>query len=166
VVISDTDHYAPGQGDALWVWKSFLRGHHPILMDYGLIAGLEPAGDPAADTGVPPFEFYEPARWAMGDTRRYAERIDLLHLQPRSDIASTGYALANPGSEYLILEPQGDGQPLTVELHAGSYTVEWFDVTSRETSAAGELKVEEPGGAEFSSPFPPGPTVLYLNRIR
>jgi hypothetical protein len=31
VVISDTDHYAPGNGDALWAWKSFLRGHHPIL---------------------------------------------------------------------------------------------------------------------------------------
>ena len=42
VVISDSDHYAPGQGDALWAWKSFLRGHHPILMDFGLIAGLEP----------------------------------------------------------------------------------------------------------------------------
>src|SRR5260370_1343751 len=33
VVITDTDHYAPGKGDALWAWKSFLRGHHPILMD-------------------------------------------------------------------------------------------------------------------------------------
>ena len=42
VVITDTDHYAPGQGDALWAWKSFLRGHHPILMDFGFIAGLEP----------------------------------------------------------------------------------------------------------------------------
>jgi len=124
VVISDTDHYAPGHGDALWAWKSFLRGHHPILMDYGLIAGLQPAGDSAADTGVPPFEFYEPARWAMGDTRRYAERVDLVHMQPRSDIGSTGYALANPGSEYLILEPEGDGRPLTVELDAGSYLVE------------------------------------------
>src|SRR5262249_48653173 len=25
VVLSDTDHYAAGQGDALWAWKSFLR---------------------------------------------------------------------------------------------------------------------------------------------
>ena len=31
VVISDTDHYAPFQGDALWACKSFLRGHNPIL---------------------------------------------------------------------------------------------------------------------------------------
>src|SRR6266508_2462817 len=31
VVIADTDHFAPGGGDALWAWKSFVRGHHPIL---------------------------------------------------------------------------------------------------------------------------------------
>jgi hypothetical protein len=46
VVITDTDHYAPGQGDALWAWKSFLRGHHPILMDYGLLDGMTP-GEPS-----------------------------------------------------------------------------------------------------------------------
>jgi hypothetical protein len=26
VVIADTDHFAPGQGDALWAWKAFIRG--------------------------------------------------------------------------------------------------------------------------------------------
>jgi hypothetical protein len=165
VVISDTDHYAPGQGDALWAWKSFLRGHHPILMDFGLIAGLQPAGESPADTGIPPFEFYEPARWAMGDTRRYAERIGLLHMQPLPDIASTGYALANPGSEYLVLQPHGDGRALTVDIRAGSYTVEWFAVTSRETAAADTLTIESAGIIEFSPPFPPGPAVLYLNHI-
>jgi hypothetical protein len=36
VVITDTDHYASGAGDALWAWKSFLRGHNPILMDFGI----------------------------------------------------------------------------------------------------------------------------------
>src|SRR5215207_7722468 len=41
VIITDTDHYAPGKGDALWAWKSFLRGHHTILMDFGLIGGVE-----------------------------------------------------------------------------------------------------------------------------
>jgi hypothetical protein len=162
VVISDTDHYAPGQGDALWAWKSFLRGHHPILMDYGLIAGLEPAGESPAETGVPPFAYYEPARWAMGDTRRYAERMALIDMQPRRDIASTGYALANPGSEYLVLEP--DGRAFTVDLRAGSYQAEWFDVTTRETKGGDVLSVEAERTVEFSSPFPPGPAVVYLNR--
>jgi hypothetical protein len=164
VVISDTDHYAPGQGDALWAWKSFLRGHHPILMDFGLIAGLEPAGESPAETGVPPFAYYEPARWAMGDTRRYAERIGLIDMQPRDDIASTRYALANPGSEYLVLEPDGDGRPFTVDLPTGTYQVEWFDVTTRETTTIDALSVDSERTVEFSSPFSPGPAVVYLSR--
>ncbi|HET6529016.1 MAG TPA: hypothetical protein VFH03_00160, partial [Actinoplanes sp.] len=118
VIISDSDHYAPGQGDALWAWKSFLRGHHPILMDFGLIGGPEPTGGSPADTGEPPFPAYEPARWAMGDTRRYAERMNLIDMQPRRDVASTGYGLVHPGAEYLILEPDGD-RAFTVDLAAG-----------------------------------------------
>jgi hypothetical protein len=133
-------------------------------MDYGLIAGLEPGDESPAETGVPPFSYYEPARWAMGDTRRYAERMGLIDMRPRYDIASTGYALANPGSEYLVLEPDGDGRAFTVDLRAGSYQVEWFDVTTRKTTANDVLSVESDGTAEFSSPFPPGPTVVYLNR--
>ena len=42
VIITDTDHYAPGKGDALWAWKSFVRGHHPILMDFGIINVVKP----------------------------------------------------------------------------------------------------------------------------
>jgi hypothetical protein len=162
VIISDTDHYAPGQGDALWAWKSFLRGHHPILMDFGLIGGLEPAGEPPAATGEPPFGFYEAARWAMGDTRRYAERMNLIDMHPHRDTSSTGYALADPGSEYLVLEPHGDGRTFAVELPAGSYTVEWFDVAARETTAAGTRTLERAGAAEFSAPPGSGPAVLYL----
>ena len=53
VVITDTDHYAPGRGDALWAWKSFLRGHHPILMDFGLIGGVNPPDpSPGARLGL------------------------------------------------------------------------------------------------------------------
>jgi hypothetical protein len=165
VVISDTDHYAPGHGDALWAWKSFLRGHHPILMDFGLIAGMQPSGVPAADTGVPPFEFYEPARWAMGDTRRYAERIGLVDTRPVPDAASTGYALVNPGTEYLVLQPDGDARAFTVDLAAGSYAVEWFGVDSRGTVPGGTLSVEADGAVAFAAPFAAGPAVLYLNRI-
>ncbi|MFN8515588.1 MAG: hypothetical protein U0232_21515 [Thermomicrobiales bacterium] len=74
VILTDTDHYAAGKGDPLWVWKSFLRGHHPILMDYGLIAA---ATAPNLGAGTPEYEAFEPVRRAMGDTRRFAERIDL-----------------------------------------------------------------------------------------
>jgi hypothetical protein len=113
VVISDTDHYAPGGGEALWAWKSFLRGHHPILMDFGLINGTEPTsstnGGSDPDAGVPPFEVYEPARFAMGDTRRYAERMALVSMVPREDVASTRYALVDAAREVLVLQPDGSG---------------------------------------------------------
>jgi len=114
LVISDTDHYAPGQGDALWAWKSFLRGHHPILMDFGIIAGMDPASPSTEGPGVPPYEAYEAARYAMGDTRRFADRMNLIAMQPRGDLSSTGYALANPGQEYLVLQPGEAADPFTV----------------------------------------------------
>jgi hypothetical protein len=164
VVISDTDHYAPGQGNALWAWKSFLRGHHPILMDFGLIAGFEPTDIANPDAGVPPFEAFEPGRYAMGDTRRYAEKIALIDMEPRRDVASTGYALVAPGCEVLVLEPTGDGSPFTVILEPGKYAVEWFDVTRRETTNADAVEVVTAEPTSFTAPFRQGPAVLLLTR--
>jgi hypothetical protein len=156
VVISDTDHYAPGKGDALWAWKSFLRGHHPILMDYGIIDVVNPL-DPSL--GVPSYGSLEPARYAMGDTRRFAERMKLVEMAPRGDLSSTGYALASPGSEYLVLTLDG---PATVTVTAGTYACHWYSVDSRETADAGRLTVLGDGGASFSAPF--APAVLYLKK--
>jgi hypothetical protein len=153
VVITDTDHYAPGRGDALWAWKSFLRGHHPILMDFGIIAGVD-APDPT----------FAAARYAMGDTRRFAERMNLLDMTPRGDLSSTGYALANPGREYLVLQLDVS-DPFTVVLDPGVYVAEWFSINDRETVAGQPTTVK---GATASSFQPPsaasGPTVLYLTR--
>ena len=154
VIVTDTDHYAPGQGDALWAWKSFLRGHHPILMDFGLIGGLA-----AAD---PSFEAFEPVRWAMGDTRRYADRVDLIAMSPDVAVASTGYALVNPGVEYLVLET--DGRPFTVALPPGAYRVDWFGVTSRTDTASDVLTVDGSSPTTLTSPFPAEPTVAHFRR--
>jgi hypothetical protein len=157
VVITDTDHYAPGKGDALWAWKSFARGHHPILMDFGLISGVNPS-DPA-------YASFEPARLAMGDTHRYAERMNLIDMTPQADLTSTGYALANPGTEYLVLQPNASNDAFDVRLAAGSYDVEWYSVTSRETKQQSKVRVAKDGSVRFTSPFAlPGPSVLYLRR--
>jgi hypothetical protein len=162
VVITDTDHYAPGAGDALWVWKSFLRGHNPILMDYGIIDVVDPL-DPSL--GVPSYGSLEPARYAMGDTLRFAERMRLIEMEPLGELSSTGYALANPGAEYLVLEPSGTAAPFTVTLAAGTYAVQWHSLNSRETVAAGEVTVESFATSGFSAPFAAaGPAVLYLKR--
>jgi hypothetical protein len=162
VVISDTDHYAPGKGDALWAWKSFLRGHHPILMDFGMISG--PRKGPVLP-GAPPYELFEDARRAMGDTRRLADRVNLLKMMPRGDLASTGYALASPGQEYVVLQPLGSGDAFVVDLVRGSYSIEWFDVTHRDTRAGRSIAVARDTRVSLVAPFPvAGPSVLYLRR--
>ena len=163
VVISDTDHYAPGMGDALWAWKSFLRGHNPILMDYGIIDVVNPL-DPSL--GVPSYESFEPARHAMGDTRRFAGRMRLIEMEPQGEISSTGYALANPAEEYLVLEPGETADPFTVTLAAGTYAVQWYSVNSREMVDADSVTVESSTTIGFSAPFEaPGPAVLYLKKV-
>ncbi|MBF8191966.1 hypothetical protein ITP53_41055 [Nonomuraea sp. K274] len=156
VLISDTDHFAPGQGDALWVWKAFLRGHNPILMDFGLIDGIQPAGEPSPDA-------FEPARQAMGDTRRYAERIDLIGMPPRGDLSSTGYVLAHPGKEYLILQPSETSEVFTAELLAGSYTAHWYAIGERTSRTGDEVTVPSDGLVKFTMPSTiHGPAVLHL----
>jgi hypothetical protein len=163
VVISDTDHYAPGRGDALWAWKSFLRGHHPILMDFGLIGGINPP-DPSAG-GPMSYTAFEPARYAMGDTLRFAERMNLIEMEPREDLSSTGYVLANPGQEYLVLQPSEAADPFTVLLEPGTYSAEWFSVQRRETFPAQPTIVETPTAVGFTPPAEaPGPAVLYLTK--
>jgi hypothetical protein len=159
VIISDTDHYAPSKGDALWAWKTFLRGHHPILMDYG---AMDVAHPEKTAPGAPPFETYEPARYAMGDTLRFSERMQLINMEPRNELSSTSYALANPGKEYLILQPEGSATPFSVQLKAGTYTVEWFSVADRKTKKVNKLIVNGSNRVSFTPPFATDESVLYL----
>jgi Family of unknown function (DUF6298) len=163
VIISDTDHYSPMKSDALWAWKSFLRGHNPILYDLGIVTGVNP---PDPFSGNPSFASLEPARHAMGDTLRFAREIDLAGMEPRGDLSSTGYALANPGEEYLVLQPGETAEPLTVALEVNTYSVRWHSVRSREAKGADKAIVENPGGTTFEAPFAEaGPTVLHLKAV-
>lgn len=149
----DTDHIWGVGGTADWVWKSFLRGHNPIFMDpYD-----------GSVLGAPADKSWEPIRAAMGQTRRFADRIDLAAMKPANEIASTTYCLAETGQEYLIYLPEGGA--VTVDLSAanGDLTVEWFDPASNRTSIAGRVT----GGArqELSAPAG-GPAVLHLKAAR
>ena len=62
--LRDTDHYAAGQGDALWAWKSFLRGHHPILMDFGIIDVANPLDPSLGGPPVRGLRSRRATRWA------------------------------------------------------------------------------------------------------
>jgi hypothetical protein len=165
IVVTDTDHYAPGRGDALWAWKSFVRGHHPILMDFGIIGGVDP---PDPDAGAPmSFAAYEPARFAMGDTVRFAERMNLIEMDPRVDVSSTRYALVNPGKEYLVLDPGDAGGPVAVTLEPGTYSAEWFSITDRRSVTGRDVIVDRRATVEIQSPTGVSPpVVLYLKERR
>ena len=118
VVITDTDHYAPGRGDALWAWKSFVRGHHPILMDFGIIDVVHHL-DPSL--GVPPCEAFEAAprderhaprsrrrsarcrRYCIGDVRRILGPSRIAYSEPGGSNAGrkhhVGASLVRAGVE-------------------------------------------------------------------
>jgi hypothetical protein len=132
-------------------------------MDFGIIVGVKPLDPSVGDTS---FESFEPARYAMGDTVRFAERMNLSAMEPRGELSSTGYALANEGEEYLLLELGEAGDPFTATLSPGAYPVEWYSVKSRETVVADEVKVESSSAISFSAPFEvAGAAVLYLKGV-
>jgi hypothetical protein len=163
VVLLDTDHFSPFSSSALWVWKSFLRGHNPILYDLGILGGGMP---PNPSEGNPSFDSLEPARHAMGDTRGFAERISPTTMQPRTDLSEKGFALADPGNEYLILQPSETGDPFTMTLTPGQYAVEWHSLGSRETVPGTTLTVADDNPISSSAPFEAtGPAVVHLRRI-
>ncbi len=147
VVVSDTDHLCGHVcGDNIWVWKSFTRGLNVLFMEE-----LTPSPT-----------WQDSARVAMGQARRFAEKINLAEMSPHDELASTRYCLANPGSEYLVFQPGGHGY-FTVNLSdaKGSLAVEWFNVNA-DRMLPGET-VEGGGRRLFRTPFP-GPAALYLRR--
>jgi hypothetical protein len=160
VVVTDTDHYAPGRGDALWAWKSFVRGHHPILMDFGLIGGVSPP-DPSAGSPMSFLDF-EDVRWAMGDTVRLARRLHLIDMEPRGDLSSTGFVLANEGAVYGVLQPADTTDPFSVTLEPGTYDAEWFSVENRQSQQGDRVSVDATATLPFTPPGSGGPVVLIL----
>jgi hypothetical protein len=147
VVVSDTDHLCGHTcGDNIWVWKSFTRGLNVLFMEE-----LTPSPT-----------WHDSARVAMGQTRRFAERINLTEMSPHDSLASTQYCLAKPGSQYLVFQPGVRGE-FTVNLSdaKGLLHAEWFDVNADKTVPAESVQ----GGQRriFRTPFP-GPAVLYLKQ--
>jgi hypothetical protein len=149
VIVSDTDHLWGVGGGRDWVWKSFTRGHQPIYMD-----PLR-KGDKSEDEEME----MEGARKAMGQTRRFAERVALREMKPAQEISSTRYCLATPGKEYIVYLPKGGKVTVDLSRAKGEVTVEWLDPVQEKTVAAANAS----GGAtrELGAPFA-GPAVLYL----
>jgi hypothetical protein len=175
VIISDTDHLAgilqnPTAG---WVWKSFLRGLNPILMD--VLQNEMPNNKVKWNESKRPG--LAETRLVMGQTLKYASRVDLTRMVPSVELASTQYCLANPGVAYLVYLPFDDlrkrekilqrvgvmDSKISVDLLGISETfrVEWFNPKTGEPQAGGSARG---GGIRwFKVPFR-GDAVLYLYR--
>ena len=87
-------------------------------------------------------------------------------MEPRGELSSTGYALASPGHEYLILQPGEPAEPFTVSLEPGTYSVEWHDLATRATEADDTLTLGDHAKASFTAPSAgSGPAILYLKKL-
>jgi hypothetical protein len=86
--------------------------------------------------------------------------------QPRTDLSSTRYALADPVTEYLILQPSETADPFTIALTPGRYTVEWHSLPNRETAPGPALAVPDDAKINIRAPSEiAGPAVVHLRRI-
>jgi hypothetical protein len=122
---------------------------HPLRHDPG-------RNDPVS---APPDKYWDSLRQAMGQSRRYVERINLQAAIPHGELASTGFCLADPGNQYLVFLPNGG--EATVDLSAAKQPLkaEWVRVQDGTVTHASPVQ----GGtkASFKASFP-GDAVLYL----
>lgn len=155
VVISDTDHLVGIGGDRMWVWKAFTQGENPLFMDR--------YEDQLAQDGYTPDNPNDVSlRLNLGFTRSYAERMNLLAMEPHGELSSSGYALANPvseGAEYLVYLPAGGEVTVDLSGASSSLEIEWFDPSTGTVQAGGQTAAGAP--RSFASPFDED-SVLYL----
>ncbi len=157
IILDDTDHLCGVCASPSWVWRSFLRGRNPVLMD--------PCNF-AASFGTSLKYKLDRRQWSLtwrnlGYTLTYANRVNLAGMVPRNDLASSRYCLADVSdehAEYLVFVPAGGN--VTLDAAPGrALAVEWFN-PERGTVMSGR---RVPGGRkrEFRAPFG-GDAVLYL----
>ena len=143
VSISDTDHHCGICGDRHFPWTQFTRGHNPIFMD-----PMDAGGE------------REQVRRAMGQTRSYAQRMNLAASRPRPDLASTRFCLAVPGREYLVYQPHPGAFSVDLRGAQAALRVEWLQPST------GRRWYSRVTGGERRTMTPPvgTPVVLYLRR--
>lgn len=100
--------------------------------------------------------------YAMGMTRRLANRFDLAAMIPNGELSSTGYCLANPGDEYLIYQPKSN-ETFSVVLVKGLYQFSWINTQKGDEVMSG--RIESHGGrSQFKAPFD-GDFALYIKTV-
>lgn len=151
VVILDTDHLGPSWAwdNPDWVWRTFLRGHHPIVMDAWRTPELLDAYTEEQELVL---------RRALGQARGYAQRLDLGAMRPSREAASSRYALVGE-REYLAFAIGGASLIVDLSDTPGNLNYEWFDWRNDLVVAEGQIE-----GGEMRTIDKPinGSAVLYL----
>ena len=173
VSVPDTDHLWGHGGNPKWVWKCFTRGHNPIFMDpwQGLYLGSTEEIAPWSFTGgiskdQRDYPDWEPTRRAMGDTRRYAQRMNLAAMTPRPELCFLALLPRQSGrrvSDLSARRGQRDDRPVRGRGQLRR-RVEWFlPQLGRAFPGARPL----PGGdyAVTIAPYT-GDAVLYLKKAK
>ena len=118
---------------------------------------------PVHGIGSGPDPHWDNVRDNMGYIRSYADRMNLAATVPRSDLSSTGHALANATTahpEILVYAPSGDNLTVNLSGFDGPLAVEWMDpATGAKTAGA---SVRGRSKRTFTPPFS-GDAVLYLS---
>lgn len=157
VILSDTDHIWGIGGDRTWAWKTFTRGMNPIFMDvYNCSPDLPSSGCNSNDPT------WVSLRRNLGYILNYANRMNLAGMVPHGELASSGYALAHPGSrnaEYLVYLPSGGASTVDLRGSTGPMAVEWLNPSQGSYVQGNAVQ----GGAlrSFTPPFS-GDAVLYI----
>lgn len=168
-----------------WVWRSFVSGQQPFLLDpYNtqMVDGVPFFRNPAAPANhLPPRDQSRPDWWSvrknLGYTRWLASQVDLKPMTPKPELASTGFCLANPGHSYLVYVPPAEGvssvtrlfgllpRSVRVDLSGvgGTFATEWFDPATASLKAGPQIH----GGASrrVSSPFGSSGAVLRVSLL-
>jgi hypothetical protein len=130
-----------------FVWSAFTRGYHFNLYD-------KPFESPDAESPE-----WECVRLNVGKTVEYAGKLDLAHVSPRGDLASTGFCLAKPGEQYVVYQPAGGAFTVSGLRPDVSYQFELYSTAKHDVVAKGERK---PSGSTESFGPTSEPVVLYV----
>ena len=167
VVVNDTDHDCGACGSQAWVWQNFTRGNNTLFMDQYLV--LAPSsqypgwnnnpGGPCTNNQCSTLDpQWDSTRNSMGDILTYGKEIDLINMTPHDSLSSSGFCLANPGSQYLVYSTSNS---FTLTTVAGTYTFEWFNPSTHSVVQTGSVTVTT--SHTFTAPFS-GDAVLWLHK--
>jgi hypothetical protein len=160
VVVNDTDHDCGICGSQAWAWQNFTRGNSVLFMDPYEVNGFgnKPSGTCVNNQCTVLDPQWAPVRNAMGDIVAYGSKIDLVNMTPQDSLSTSGFVLANVGSQYLVYSGTNSFKLTTV---AGTYSYEWFNPTTHAIAGTGFITVDT--SQSFTAPFT-GDAVLWLHK--